>query len=162
MILIREANRNDVESILDLWEEFTRTLHQMEPDFFVLKPNAREIYRRLLKKQLKFPEYHIFVAEDEGKLIGYHVVSIRYPSEVFVQAPFGHISDLYLQSTYRGQSIGQKLIEAGKNWFLDMGIEKIDVKTFLTNPKGKAFWEANGFQPFEVAFKNNLEKNLCE
>lgn len=160
MIIIREANRNDVESILDLWEEFTCSLHQMEPEFFQLKPNAREIYRKILKKQLKFPEYHVFVAEDEGMLIGYHVISIRYPSEVFIQAPYGHISDLYLKSEYRGQSIGRELIEAGRNWFKKNGVERLDVKTFQTNPNGKRFWEANGFQLFEVAFKSNLEKNL--
>lgn len=158
MVIVREANRNDLEAILDLWEEFTQSLHQMEPDFFQLKPNAREIYGKILKKRLKFPEYRIFVAEDAGTLIGYHLVSIRYPSEVFIQSPYGHISDLYLKRGYRGQRIGCQLIEAGKNWFIRHGVNKLDVKTFQANPKGKAFWESNGFQPFEVAFKRSLEK----
>lgn len=162
MIVVREANRNDIEGILDLWEEFTGYLAKMEPDFFQLKPNARAIYRRTLIKQLKFPEYRVFVADDAGKLIGYHVVSIRYPGDVFVQTPYGHISDLYLKSGYRGKAIGKELIAAARNWLKEQGIEKIDVKTFMENPKGKRFWEKNGFQPFEVAFKSSLEKNLRE
>lgn len=156
MIQIREATKKDLEAILDLWEEFTGNLHMMEPDFFQLKLDARELYRKKLKKQIHLPYYLVLVAKDEEAIVGYHIASIRYPGEVFVQKPYGHISDLYLQAGYHGQNLGRQLIEYTMGWLIDRGIRDVDVKTFSANPEGVNFWKKNGFSLYEVAFKMKL------
>lgn len=158
MIRIRQATEKDLEALLDLWEEFTGYLARVEPDFFQLKPDARTIYRGIVEERLRLPEHLILVAEDRGRLIGYHTASVRYPGEVFVQTPFGHISDLYLQEAYRKQNLGQQMIHTALEWFKARGIRHLDVKTFSANPKGQNFWEKNGFTAYELAFKCGLEK----
>lgn len=159
MIRIRQATEKDLEGLLDLWEEFTGYLARVEPDFFQLKPDARNIYRRMVEERLWLPEHLILVAEDGDKLVGYHTASIRYPGEVFVQTPFGHISDLYLKASYRKQNLGQQMIHTAAEWFKTRGITHLDVKTFSANPKGQQFWEKNGFTAYEMAFKCGLEKS---
>ena len=159
MVHIRQATAADLESLLDLWEEFTCYLEKLEPDFFRLKPGARNIYREMLKERLGESGNMILVADDEGVLVGYHTVSIRYPGAVFVQNPYGHISDLYLRTNYRNNNLGVQMIEMGVRWLRERGITHLDVKTFTTNHHGQQFWERQGFESYELAFKCALEKN---
>lgn len=156
MIQIREADKNDLEAILDLWEEFTKNLHQMEPDFFHLPFDAREVYREKLKKQIHLSNCLVLVVEEKEAIVGYHIASIRYPGEVFVQKPYGHISDLFLRADYQGQNLGRQLIEYTMGWLVDCGICDVDVKTFSTNLEGVDFWKKNGFSLYEMAFKMKL------
>ncbi|AZR72637.1 hypothetical protein BBF96_04075 [Anoxybacter fermentans] len=158
MVQIREANEEDLDAILTLWEEFTQYLQKVEPDFFQLKTNAREIYQKRLKEQINLSNNLVIVVEDEGKLVGYHIASIRYPGEVFIQEPYGHISDLYLKADYRGIEIGRRLVQYTKKWLKERGISHLNVKTFTDNPGGVVFWEKNGFEKYEVTFKCNLKK----
>lgn len=156
MIKIREANHDDLEDVLELWANFTEYLEKKEPDFFNLKPEATEIYRGMLDKMIADNDIKVWVGDDNGKLVAYHIASIRYPGDVFVQEPYGHISDLYLKEEYRGQQLGERLVEETKKWLQQQGVKKLDVKTFSDNPGGLAFWESCGFDKMEVSFKSIL------
>ncbi|MCK4260003.1 MAG: GNAT family N-acetyltransferase [Halanaerobiales bacterium] len=153
---IRQATLNDIDGLLELWDEFTYYLQKKELDFFHRKENARVIYREMLKIFLKNHKCLVLVVVDKENLVGYHITSIRYPSEVFLQEPYGHISDLYLKSDYRGKGLGRKLLEHSRNWLREKGILRLDVKTFTDNQGGVDFWQRNGFNTYEVAFKCNL------
>ena len=156
MFIIREAEAKEINEILDLWEEFTRYLNRMEPQFFQLKPDAREIYHEILNNHINCPEYLVLVVEDFGELVGYHIASIRYPNEVFIQEPYGHISDIYIKEKYRKKNVGVKLVDHSIKWLKMQGINNLNVKTFLFNPNGMAFWQRNGFEAYETAFKISL------
>lgn len=160
MLIIREAEARELNEILDLWDEFTRYLNRMEPQFFQLKPDAREIYHKILQNYINCSDHLVLIVEDEEKLVGYHIASIRYPNEVFIQEPYGHISDIYLKEKYRKQNVGVKLIDHSIKWLKMQGVSNLNVKTFLFNHKGMSFWRRNGFEAYETVFKISLNNSF--
>lgn len=159
MIQIREATLDDLEILLDLWTEFSNYLNQVEPDFFQPKANAKEIYRQILNSQLIDDHVLVVIAFFDGTPIGYHITSICYPKQVFIQEPYGHISDLYLKAEYRGEKLGQRLVDFSLKWLESNQISKVSVKPFLSKSQAISFWQKNDFKPYEVVLKHIICKD---
>ncbi len=157
MIQVREADLDDLEVVLELWSEFTQYLSKMEPDFFQLQEDAREIYRQILHEQLQSEHTLVLLAKDSAKAIGYNLTSIRYPTNVFLQIPYGHISDLYLRQEFRGQKVGQQLVKIAIVWLKNRGISKVNVNPFFTSSQVVKFWKDMGFERYEMGFKSSIE-----
>ena len=153
MVQIREATLADLEVLLDLWAEFSDYLHRVEPDFFQPKANAAEIYRQILYGQLTDENVLVVLAFFHETPIGYTITSICYPKQVFIQEPYGHISDLYLKAEYRGEKFGQQLVNFSLKWLEINKISKVSVKPFLSKSEAVSFWQKNDFQPYEVVLK---------
>ncbi|MGF7117186.1 hypothetical protein [Methanobacterium oryzae] len=62
--MIREANKDDLGAIVDLWEEMM-DFHIQKSDLYQMKPNAREIYTNYIKDAFKNPDYILLVYEIE-------------------------------------------------------------------------------------------------
>lgn len=157
MVQIREATLEDLDILLDLWVEFSDYLNRVEPDFFQPKANAKEIYRQILWRQLKDKHVLVVIAFLHEIPIGYNITSICYPKQVFIQEPYGHISDLYLKSEYRGENFGQQLVDFSLKWLEINQISKVSVKPFLSKAEAVSFWQKNDFKPYEVVLKHIIK-----
>ena len=90
-----------------------------------------------IEKFLKRNPTTCFVAEDDGKIVG--VILSGHDGRR------GHIYHTAVSEAYRGQGIGQKLVDATLHALAEEGISKAALVVFETNELGNAFWEHRGF-----------------
>lgn len=96
----------------------------------------------------------IFVAENDGRVIGYITTWIDR------EAGIGHIPNLALDAHARGQGLGRKLIEHAMEHFRRQGLPYAKIETLDQNPVGYHLYTSMGFE--EVARQVHFLKPLSE
>lgn len=81
----------------------------------------------------------VFVAEEEGKVLGY--ISTRIDRE----AGKGRIPNLAVDKAARGRGIGRKLIEHALDYFRREGMAFAMIETMVNNPVGQHLYPSCGF-----------------
>ena len=84
----------------------------------------------------------IFIAQSDDQVIGWihALVAVRVESPIFVE-----ITGLVVDENFRSNKIGQKLIEAVKEWSDDLEITLIKVRCNVIRTASHKFYEALGF-----------------
>jgi GNAT superfamily N-acetyltransferase len=100
---IRPAQETDAQAIANL----LRTLGWFESEPF-------EMIEARVKQHLALctanHSYSLRIAEgEEGQVIGY--IAVHWLPYLFLTAPEGFLSELFVDETYRGQGIGKALLE---------------------------------------------------
>ncbi|RKY76315.1 MAG: hypothetical protein DRH10_06010 [Deltaproteobacteria bacterium] len=85
----------------------------------------------------------IFVAEEQGQVIGYITVRIDHESKI------GWIPHMAVMPQYQGQGIGKRLLEKALEYMKDEEMELARIETLEQNEIGKKFYPKMGFR--EVA-----------
>jgi ribosomal protein S18 acetylase RimI-like enzyme len=94
----------------------------------------------------------IFVAEDEGKPVGYITTWIDR------EAGIGHIPNLAIDAGCRGKGLGRQLIEHAMAHFRRAGLPYAKIETLAQNAVGNHLYRDLGFQ--EVARQVHLLASL--
>ncbi len=94
----------------------------------------------------------IFVAEAEGRVVGYITTLIdREPGK-------GRIPNLAVAAEFRGRGLGRQLIERALDYFREEGLEYAMIETMAQNVAGNHVYPACGF--VEVARQVHFTRKL--
>ena len=85
----------------------------------------------------------IFVAEENGVVIGYITTRIDHGSKI------GGIPNIGVLPVYRGRKIGHQLMQTALEYFREEGMEYAKIETLDQNDIGSSFYPRTGFE--EVA-----------
>ncbi len=85
----------------------------------------------------------IFVAEADGRVVG--CVTTWQDRE----AGIGHIPNIAVEATHRGQGLGRRLLEHALQHFRDHGLTHAKIETLVQNEIGQHLYTSLGFR--EVA-----------
>ncbi len=88
---------------------------------------------------------------------GYLIASFHYEAPLFLQHRFGYIADLWVEEAYRGQGAAQKLLETANEWFHEQGVSRVQLEVDVENTGGRQFWESQGYTPFEIVMRSDLQ-----
>jgi len=81
----------------------------------------------------------VFVAEEEGKVLGY--ISTRIDGE----AGKGRIPNLAVDKIAQGRGVGRQLIEHALDYFRHEGMAFAMIETMVNNPVGQHLYPSCGF-----------------
>ncbi|MEH7515378.1 GNAT family N-acetyltransferase [Gottfriedia acidiceleris] len=111
-----------------------------------------------LNKIVNQKDHVVFVAEIEGKLIGWIHAHGRYLIE---SPPYVEIGGLIVDSTFRGQKIGEFLVKRCEEWSKLLGFKEIRVRTNETRLETLIFYKKIGFENTKAqkVFKKELIVN---
>ncbi len=140
----RAADRADVLRITV--ESFTEVAieRNIETRFGLIRGHDwRWRKSRQVERELDEDDHENFVAEAEGRVVGY----ITTRSDV--AAGVGFIPNLAVAAEVRGQGIGRALIERALEHFRAKGLSHARIETLDQNPIGQALYPQCGF--IEVA-----------
>jgi RimJ/RimL family protein N-acetyltransferase len=98
--------------------------------------------RRYLRALKRYPDAAVYVAEDEGQLVG-RLSLARDPHPAS-----HHVADLGLMvaASHRGRGIGRLLLEQAEAWARDAGVRKLELHVFPWNEPAIRLYERFGFQ----------------
>jgi ribosomal-protein-alanine N-acetyltransferase len=94
--------------------------------------------RYALGEFLSLPGARAWVAEDEGKHIGFIIARQATRRH-------GHIITLDVREDRRRQGIGTALLRTAEDWLHGEGVTRVRLETAVDNPAAVAFWEKNSF-----------------
>jgi len=88
----------------------------------------------------------IFVAEEEGKAVGYIVVGVDQRSAEFWGFTWGSIISLAIAPPHWGKGIATRLVAEGLKWLKAQGVKYAQVGTDQNNIAAIRAYENNGFR----------------
>lgn len=136
-VVIRKATASDVADMVDLLE----LLFSIEQDFTF---NAAK-HRQGLAMILTEPEVRcIAVAEVNQSVVGMCSVQTVVSSAEGLRAAW--IEDVVIQTPFRGQGIGKKLLAFVEAWCAEQGINRIQLLADQTNIPALEFYQKLNWQ----------------
>ena len=140
MISIRPARPEDAATLVALGATVGR-----EPEAWLLNTDGwRSVTeeRRYLRALKRHPDAAVFVAEDDGAIVGRLSVA-RDP-----HTASRHVADLGLMvaASHRRRGVGRALLEQAVSWARDAGIHKLELHVFPWNEPALKLYEQFGFE----------------
>jgi ribosomal protein S18 acetylase RimI-like enzyme len=132
-VKIRPAMKNDAPFAANLMAQLIEFSHGQ------LDSGVEDRFRAMLE----LPQYAIFVAEQEGQVIGLLTASQRWT--LWHAGPCATIEELIVDAPARRQGIGRALIQAALDWAQAQGCSEVEVSTDQDNMNAQAFYQQLGF-----------------
>lgn len=146
-IQIRRATPEDLEAVLDLWQEMM-DYHAGLDQRFQQVADSRDHFRMTLREWMADDTQRVLVAVDDGEIVGYIIGRIAENPPIFELRFLGHVSDICVAPEWRRQGIGRKLFAAVLNWFRRQGLPVVQLNVAAANAVSQAFWREMGFQDY--------------
>jgi GNAT superfamily N-acetyltransferase len=133
---IREAAVGEEELILPLWEWLFAAPGQ-KPD--VWDP---EHAHRAITEAIVSPQSTIFVADEDGRLVGFCTAYLEFDSVRFGRRCW--VEDLAVDPERRSGGIGAALLAAAMDWARGAGASHLELDSGLARTDAHRFYEREG------------------
>jgi len=149
---------------LDELVEFWKLLHRHQvsvcaevPGLSVLSEAASaEITREMYSEFLLRPESFAFVAEDDGKAVGYVIGYYDESHFMWDTGRIGHVDSFYVLPETRGQGVGRRLMDAAYTAMRKAGASTVALEMVADNEVAQRFYEKEGFTTTFVEMHRSL------
>lgn len=140
---IREIRAEELRATADFRRAMVLEIDGKDTDEF--DPGWRQRYMAFFQGLLESGRGQIYVAEDNGALIGMAAIYklANHRSEVY-QKQSAHVCSVYVAPAWRRRGIARVLTVATIDWAKRQGCEVVRLRT---SPMGKAVYEHIGFRP---------------
>ena len=151
MIKIKKASLKDLETIYNLNVDLAK--YELRFDPIRKKPQKKKRYHRGykdLREKLKKRDCQFFIAEDQGKPIGFIEGCIKNPPPLYKYPRKGEIGPTFVKKEYRKKSIGKELVKEMLIWFRSKNIKWIQLTTHAKNINSINFWKKISFKEYSI------------
>ena len=138
---VRKAEPADATALVELGTEVGN-----EPEGWLITANGWRSAgdeRRYLRALRRYPHAAVYVAEDEGRIVGrLSIARDQHPAS-------RHVADLGLMvaRSHRRRGIGTQLLEAALDWARHSEVRKLELHVFPHNEAAIKLYENFGFVP---------------
>jgi len=141
-----------------LWKELFR-FHEQYDRIFKVASEGEAYYRLLIGNFLEMSDAFVLVVDIDGLVVGYLAGQMKEYPHLCEPIKIGMIVDAVITAEYRGLHIGRRLSEAAEKIFIDLGAERIELRTASGNPVSNHFWEhVCGYSEFGRMFCKELSR----
>jgi ribosomal protein S18 acetylase RimI-like enzyme len=141
-VKIRRADEEDLQQIVKLSKKLGKDESAMDSMISSLPSEFQN--PAWILKNIKGENTVVFVAEADGKVIGYSLGWVSQPWAY--KGKRGYICDCFVEKPYRRRGIGKALIKAMLNWFVNKGVECIEADVYSSNIPSLVLFKALGFE----------------
>lgn len=136
--MTRKAQLTDVQQLAELFDQY-RIFYHKDSDI----PAAE----KFLTERIENNDSEIFVAENEGKLIGFVQLYPLFSSTRMKR--YWLLNDLYVNENSRGKGFSKQLIEASKELAKSTDAAGILLETGKSNDIGNKLYPSCGFEIYD-------------
>ena len=156
---IRFATAEDVPGILNLLQQVGAVHHEGRPDLF--RKGAQKYGASQVISMLDASDSPIFVAAEQGKVLGYGFCKIKAHSQdpVFHDYTELYIDDLCVHEDCRGQHVGTAIYQQILRYAKMRKCHNVTLNVWQFNTSAMKFYEACGLKPQRVFMETILESN---
>lgn len=147
-MIIRKAQKRDLDSLTSMSYELEKFHQRLSPKFFLsvnnnFKASMKKVFNSFLRSPLKI----ILVAEVNGQVVGYisgQITTKKSPQ--FKVRTVGAIYELFVQEKFRKQGVAQRLMTELCAWFKSKKVGQAEVTVTITNERAKRLYFKQGFK----------------
>ncbi|MDR6406523.1 MULTISPECIES: GNAT family N-acetyltransferase [Chryseobacterium] len=136
--MIRKVILQDLHQLAELFDQY-RIFYHKDSDV----PAAEKFLKERIEKQ----DSEIFVAENDGKLIGFVQLYPIFSSTRMKR--YWLLNDLYVNENYRGKGFSKELIEISKELAKSTDASGILLETGKSNDIGNRLYPSCGFEIYD-------------
>lgn len=153
---IRRGRPSDLGQILELDRQLLAYDVSFDPSLDTGWSSTEEAHT-FYSCRLSGQEGAAFVAEsDAGSLAGF-LVGAEVAAESYRRPlKLAEIECLYIDESYRGLRIGQRLMDAFAEWAREQGVERLSVTVSARNRGARDFYERLGYGDYDVVLEKSL------
>ena len=157
MTTIRRAEARDLPVLGRLGALLMRTHYDFDPQRF-MEPGTDPAggYAWFLGKQLKDDDAVIFVAEQDGAVIGYVYAALEPVSWKDLRDACGFIHDILVEEQGRRSGTATALMEAAMGWLREHGAPRVILGTAERNEGAQRLFAKLGFRRTMVEMTREL------
>ncbi|MEM1538900.1 MAG: GNAT family N-acetyltransferase [Candidatus Bathyarchaeia archaeon] len=141
-VKIRHADEKDLQGIVRLSQKLGRDESTM--DSMISPPPSEFQSPSWILKNIRGENTVVFVAEVEGKIVGYSLGWVSQPWAY--KGKRGYICDCFVEKSYRRHGIGKALIKAMLEWFIEKGVECVEADVYSNNIPSLKLFKKLGFE----------------
>lgn len=157
MLTIRRAESRDTKRLGELGAALMRTHFAFDPRrFLAAGEHAERGYASFLKSQLDDADVVVFVAENDGRVVGYVYAGLEPMSWKELRGPAGFIHDVVVEDASRGGGAGTALIDAAMSWLKDRGAPRVVLWTAERNEAAQRLFARIGFRRTMIEMTKEL------
>ncbi len=146
---IRPGRREDAEAAARLWVQSAEE-HTAHDRIYATAPGAERVMRRFLADLASSSHSFLFVAESDGRVVGFISGELREGSLTFRQRTWASVDDVFVEPDSRNLGIGRALLEGVKAWAKERRADGISLQVAAANGRGRKFYEKLGFREVSV------------
>jgi GNAT superfamily N-acetyltransferase len=153
---VRVARRSDRAAVAALWESADMMHARLHPAYFRgdgrLDPRLADGLERASESR------ELFVAEQQGSVIGFVLVELLEPARAsaVARARRGHIDTLVVAERARRKGCGRRLVEQAIEWARAHRVEEMLLTVWAGNVDAERFYRALGLQPVSSVLRLGL------
>lgn len=147
-IIIREANKNDLFVLQELWKEMM-CFHSEKYGHLTVTKEGEQAFIPYITGYIEDKNNaRVIVAENTEKIIGFCLAYRFKRPPFFAMKEYVLIDYIAISKHYRNKSIGTMLLESIKKWTQTIGLTRIELLAATSNECALGFWTKKGFRPY--------------
>ncbi len=163
-IILRVPRIGDGEGLARCWLDAGTHYAAVNPDLFqVPEADGQDLEKWALNKASD--DTYVLVAEGDDQVIGFAVAVLQHPSPAAAKNFVRELSQtrvivdiLVVQTAYRRQGIGTRLMEAVEEWARSKGARVMLIDTYIESALSVPFYEQRmGYKRRAVRFRKAFE-----
>jgi ribosomal protein S18 acetylase RimI-like enzyme len=155
--VIRRAVDADLPALGRLGALLMRTHYEFDQQRFMSPGDDPEGgYAWFLGTQLREPDVAVFVAEQDGDVIGYVYAGIEPQSWKELREEAGFVHDIVVDERGRRSGLASRLMETAAEWLASRGMQRIVLSTAEGNVGAQQLFARLGFRRTMVEMTREL------
>jgi len=146
-ITIRRAEKRDLPALGRLGAHLVRAHHAFDRERFMAPgPKVESGYGWFLGTQLRARDVAVFVAEQDGEVVGYVYAGVEEKSWMALRDVAGFVHDVVVDESARREGVGSKLVEHAAEWLALRGVPRVMLWTAEKNEGAQRLFAKLGFR----------------
>jgi ribosomal protein S18 acetylase RimI-like enzyme len=156
-VTIRRATESDAAALGRLGGLLLRAHHEFDRRRFMAPGDDPEPgYASFLRGQMQEEDVAIFVAEQDGVVVGYVYAGLEPRSWKELREACGFIHDVIVDATGRRIGVATALVEAAAAWLKALGAPRVVLWTAQPNEAAQRLFERLGFRSTMIEMTREL------
>ncbi len=114
-----------------------------------------DLYLKTLKEEITRNTGQIWVAEEDGKIVGFACGWKKEEKDDQVK-PFFYLSDLFVDDSQRGKGVGSSLLNLVEQHAKEQGVETLELEALVKNGIACSFYEGKGFEEYQRVLRKRV------
>jgi len=144
---IREFVWEDFDTILEFHKEFCKEFYDIEK-FYPEK--IRAIYEKALAQN----PGGVFLAEENGDIIGLFLSDVEYCKWIGVKQLY--VIYIHVKKEFRQKGVGKKLFDYAAEHALKIEAKELILNVNVSNKLAQEFYKEYGFNDFKIGMKKEV------
>src|SRR5262245_12301692 len=156
-IQIRRATAADLPAVGRLGALLVKTHYDFdEKRFMAPTPQTPAGYASFLGTQLDEPDTVVFVAEEQGDVVGYSYASVEGVDYMSLRGPAGVLHDIVVAPGHRGRGVGRLLLDETLAFLQAHGAPRVVLSTAEGNAVAQRLFADAGFRRTMIEMTREL------